>query len=168
MSLAKSIFNISALDKSLVSLDYFSENLLESGDIIREKLNLDNNALESLKIYIKDDFLHIKHIFPVCPFCGSSNVKSNGWKDRKLVFPDSGKEIVKVQKYKCLNKCNEGKIKYFATNLDSTLNGTLISLKSFKEGAVNLYEVGTISLRNSVELIFDQSNTKVSHQSIEN
>ena len=168
MSLAESNFICSNLDDSQLNLGYFADNLLDCGDSFREKLKLDDKDANKLKTFIKDGILHIEFNFPFCPNCGKINLKSNGWNDRKLIFPDTGSEVVKIRKYVCLDKCNDGKNKYFTTNINSIVNPNSNYTKIFKQQALDLYEVGTVSLRNSAELMNFTGKTSVSHQSIEN
>ena len=117
---------------------------------------------------MSDGYLHIESVFPVCPNCGGVNLKTNVWKDRTLIFPDTGKEVVKVKEYTCLNECNNGKRKYFKVNIDSIVVPNSNYTHIFKKKTVDLYAVGNVSLRNSAELMSNNGKINVSHQSVEN
>jgi len=151
-----------------MNLGYFSSNFLNCGDEIKEKIVMDKKRSNQLKVYFEDNFMKISLKNPFCPNCGRNNIKRNGFRKRKLIFPETGVEIVKIQKYTCLNKCNDEKNKYFVTNIDSIVYPNSNYTKRYINKSKDLYKVGTVSLRNSAELMNIDANTSVSHQSIEN
>jgi hypothetical protein len=167
MSLVKSEFKISNLDENQVNLGYFASNLLDYGNNLKEKLKLSERDANRLKTTMKDNFLHIESVFPFCPNCKGTNLKSNGWNKRELIFPDTGKETVKIKKYACLDGCNDGKNKYFKVNIDSIVDSNSNYTKIFKEEVLKLYEVESASLRNTAELMNNRANTSLSHQAVQ-
>ncbi|WP_157077691.1 hypothetical protein [Methanobrevibacter curvatus] len=58
MIFVKSVTTNSSLDNNQVSIDYFSDNLLDCGDHVRAKLGISLNASKKLKMYQKN-VLHI-------------------------------------------------------------------------------------------------------------
>jgi hypothetical protein len=168
MTFVKSVTINCSLDDNQINLSYFSDNLLDCGDHVRAKLGMDLNDGKNLKMYQKKGILHIGMISKFCPKCGSSKVSFNGFNERDIIFPDTGKETVKIQKYVCNKGCNNGKNLYFKTNIDYIVDSNSNYSKKYKEEAVELYAEGFVSTRSSAKLMNSRADTHVSHQSIQN
>jgi transposase-like protein len=98
---------------------------------------------------------------PVCPECGSLNIRENGWMVRKPIIVTGKKVELVVQKYMC-NKCKHP----FVTPLDELVEPYLHFSKDIISLAVHLYINCHQSFESSAETIEELTGIEIDKRSV--
>lgn len=123
----------------------------------------DEKDLDNLKIYENKGFIHICYVKPQCCDCYTHNVIKKGFINRKIFLLGIGEIIVKVQRYQC-KKCG----KNFQVDLNGLLDKNNNVSVLLKEKIVHLFDIFNGSLHKIKEILKEDWNTDISHQTIEN
>ena len=123
----------------------------------------DKKDLDNLKIYENKGIIHICYVKSQCCDCYTHNIIKKGFVDRKIFLLGIGEITVKVQRYQC-KKCG----KNFQVDLSSLLEKNNNVSVLLKEKIVHLFDVFNGSLHKIKEMLKEDWNTDISHQTIEN
>lgn len=163
MPFKKTTVPISILDfNQYIFCDFNQESFLTNSKFVKLVNNYAND-FKYLNINFKNDIPYFSMKVPFCPECTTRKVVKYGFTNRILVFKETNRTKVKVQRYKC-KKCG----KVFQTDLSSFVRKNSNFTDDLKNTSKLLISQFLGSLNEVRKTIFKEFNVSVSHQTIEN